>query len=187
MGLLLSRVLESLDGLVRTRQPVRILLLGLDAAGKTTILHRLKLGEVVTTIPTIGFNVETIEYRNISFTVWDVGGQKILRPLWHHYFSNAKGLIYVVDSLDRERVQEAADELADMLQHDELRHIPVVVMANKQDMPRVMSPSEVTERLGMGKMTGRPWHVQATSATQGEGLYEALDWLSREISQSRQY
>ena len=121
MGLLLSRVLESLDGLVRSRQPVRILLLGLDAAGKTTILHRLKLGEVVVTIPTIGFNVETIEYRNISFTVWDVGGQKILRPLWHHYFSNAKGLIYVVDSLDRERVQEAANELQDMLEHHDLQ------------------------------------------------------------------
>ncbi|XP_037079975.1 ADP-ribosylation factor 5-like [Pollicipes pollicipes] len=181
MGLLLSRVLEALDGLVHSRGPVRILLLGLDAAGKTTILHRLKLGEVVTTIPTIGFNVETIEYRNISFTVWDVGGQSILRPLWHHYFSNAKGLIYVVDSMDRARVQLAAEELRDMLQHDDLQRVPVVVLANKQDMPGVMTPSEVTERLGVRKLTQQPWHVQATSATQGEGLYEALDWLSSEI------
>ena len=63
---------------------------GLDAAGKTTILYKLKLGEVVTTIPTIGFNVETVEYKNISFTVWDVGGQDKIRPLWRHYFQNTQ-------------------------------------------------------------------------------------------------
>ena len=77
---------------------------GLDAAGKTTILYKLKLGEIVTTIPTIGFNVETVEYKNISFTVWDVGGQDKIRPLWRHYFQNTQGLIFVVDSNDRERI-----------------------------------------------------------------------------------
>ena len=76
---------------------------GLDAAGKTTILYKLKLGEIVTTIPTIGFNVETVEYKNIQFTVWDVGGQDKIRPLWRHYFSNTQGLIFVVDSNDRDR------------------------------------------------------------------------------------
>ena len=185
MGLLVSQLFESLDRLVRSRQPVRILLLGLDAAGKTTILYRLKLGAVVNTIPTIGFNVETIEYRNISFTVWDMGSRPGLRPLLNRYFSSSQGLVYVVDSLDRERVQEAAEVLRDILHHRDMQRIPVVIMANKQDMPGVMTPSEVTERLGMDKLTGHPWHVQATSATQGEGLYEALDWLSREISRQR--
>ena len=71
---------------------------GLDAAGKTTILYKLKLGEVVTTIPTIGFNVETVHYKNITFTVWDVGGQDKIRPLWRHYYEDAQGLIFVVDS-----------------------------------------------------------------------------------------
>ncbi|XP_030741142.2 ADP-ribosylation factor 5 [Echinops telfairi] len=88
---------------------------GLDAAGKTTILYKLKLGEIVTTIPTIGFNVETVEYKNICFTVWDVGGQDKIRPLWRHYFQNTQGLIFVVDSNDRERVQESADELQKMV------------------------------------------------------------------------
>merc|ERR1712205_215904 len=69
-----------------SKQEMRILMVGLDAAGKTTILYKLKLGEIVTTIPTIGFNVETVEYKNISFTVWDVGGQDKIRPLWRHYF-----------------------------------------------------------------------------------------------------
>lgn len=88
---------------------------GLDAAGKTTILYKLKLGEVVTTIPTIGFNVETVEYKNICFTVWDVGGQDKIRPLWRHYFQNTQGLIFVVDSNDRERIGEAEKELQNMV------------------------------------------------------------------------
>merc|ERR1712224_645806 len=81
------------------KQEMRILMVGLDAAGKTTILCKLKLGEVVTTIPTICFNVETVEYKNISFTVWDVGGQDEIRPLWRHYYQNTQGLIFGVDSL----------------------------------------------------------------------------------------
>lgn len=88
---------------------------GLDAAGKTTILYKLKLGEIVTTIPTIGFNVETVEYKNICFTVWDVGGQDKIRPLWRHYFQNTQGLIFVVDSNDRERITEAEKELQNMV------------------------------------------------------------------------
>lgn len=88
---------------------------GLDAAGKTTILYKLKLGEIVTTIPTIGFNVETVEYKNISFTVWDVGGQDKIRPLWRHYYQNTQGLIFVVDSSDTKRIAEAEQELANMV------------------------------------------------------------------------
>ena len=98
MGLAFSRIWERMFG----KQEMRILMVGLDAAGKTTILYKLKLGEAVTTIPTIGFNVETVEYKNISFTVWDVGGQDKIRPLWRHYYQNTQGLIFVVDSNDRE-------------------------------------------------------------------------------------
>ncbi|VDO99370.1 unnamed protein product [Heligmosomoides polygyrus] len=111
---------------------VRILMVGLDAAGKTTILYKLKLGEIVTTIPTIGFNVETVEYKNISFTVWDVGGQDKIRPLWRHYFQNTQGLIFVVDSNDRERIEESREELHKMLNEDELRDATLLVFANKQ-------------------------------------------------------
>ena len=111
MGLMMSTVFTRLFG----KQQMRILMVGLDAAGKTTILYKLKLGEIVTTIPTIGFNVETVEYKNISFTVWDVGGQDKIRPLWRHYFQNTQGLIFVVDSNDRERASEAKDELTKML------------------------------------------------------------------------
>ncbi|NXT00700.1 ARF5 factor, partial [Jacana jacana] len=155
---------------------------GLDAAGKTTILYKLKLGEIVTTIPTIGFNVETVEYKNICFTVWDVGGQDKIRPLWRHYFQNTQGLIFVVDSNDRERVQESAEELQKMLQEDELRDAVLLVFANKQDMPNAMAVSELTDKLGLQTLRSRTWYVQATCATQGTGLYDGLDWLSHELS-----
>ncbi|KAL5541449.1 hypothetical protein UlMin_009159 [Ulmus minor] len=94
MGLSFAKLFNRLFA----KKDMRILMVGLDAAGKTTILYKLKLGEIVTTIPTIGFNVETVEYKNISFTVWDVGGQDKIRPLWRHYFQNTQGLIFVVDS-----------------------------------------------------------------------------------------
>lgn len=157
---------------------------GLDAAGKTTILYKLKLGEIVTTIPTIGFNVETVEYKNICFTVWDVGGQDKIRPLWRHYFQNTQGLIFVVDSNDRERCVEASEELQKMLQEDELREAVLLVFANKQDLPNAMNASELTEKLSLNSLRNRKWYIQATCATQGQGLYEGLDWLSNELSKN---
>merc|ERR1712061_378337 len=111
------------------KQDMRILMLGLDAAGKTTILYRLKFGEVVTTIPTIGFNVETVEYKNISFMVWDIGGQDKIRKLWRHYYSGTNGVIFVVDSSDRERIQDAREELFKMLEEEELREAALLVLA----------------------------------------------------------
>eukprot|EP00299_Pterocystis_sp_00344_P008704 c3406_g1_i1.p1 GENE.c3406_g1_i1~~c3406_g1_i1.p1 ORF type:complete len:191 (-),score=32.48 c3406_g1_i1:48-620(-) len=177
MGLLISRVFQRLLG----KQDCRILMVGLDAAGKTTILYKLKLGEIVTTIPTIGFNVETVEYKNISFTVWDVGGQDKIRPLWRHYYQNTQGLIFVVDSNDRERVTEAAEELGKMLAEDELRDAVVLVFANKQDLPKAMPVSELQEKLGLASLRHRKWFIQSTCATTGDGLYEGLDWLSLNV------
>lgn len=178
MGLTISSLLTRLFG----KKQMRILMVGLDAAGKTTILYKLKLGEIVTTIPTIGFNVETVEYKNICFTVWDVGGQDKIRPLWRHYFQNTQGLIFVVDSNDRDRVLEAEKELANMLLEDELRDAVLLVFANKQDLPNAMTASELTDKLGLNQLRNRTWYIQSTCATQGQGLYEGLDWLSNELS-----
>merc|ERR1711965_10589 len=164
------------------KREMRILMVGLDAAGKTTILYKLKLGEVVTTIPTIGFNVETVEYKNISFTVWDVGGQDKIRPLWRHYYQNTQGIIFVVDSNDRERVGEAKDELNRMLSEDELRDGVLLVLSNKSDLPQAMSAAETADKLGLHSLRNRKWYIQATCATNGEGLCEGPDWLSNTIS-----
>nr|XP_045060021.2 ADP-ribosylation factor 4-like [Desmodus rotundus] len=178
MGLTISSLFSRLFG----KKQMRILMVRLHVAGKTTILYKLKLGEIVTTIPTIGFNVETVDYKNICFTVWDVGGQDKIRPLWRHYFQNTQGLIFVVDSNDRERIQEGAEELQKMLQKDELQDSVLLLFANKQDLPNAMAISEMTDKLGLQSLRNRTWYVQATCATQGTGLYEGLDWLSNELS-----
>ncbi|KAL2199150.1 ADP-ribosylation factor family-domain-containing protein [Corynascus similis CBS 632.67] len=180
MGIGGSKMWSWLSLLVKQKE-MRILMVGLDAAGKTTILYKLKLGEVVTTIPTIGFNVETVEYRNIQFTVWDVGGQDKIRPLWRHYFQNTQGIIFVVDSNDRDRVPEAREELQRMLNEDELRDALLLVFANKQDLPNAMSVAEITDKLGLHSLRQRTWYIQSTCATSGDGLFEGLDWLAQEI------
>merc|ERR1711982_87613 len=164
------------------KREMRILMVGLDAAGKTTILYKLKLGEVVTTIPTIGFNVGTVDYKNISFTVWDVGGQDKIRPLWRHYYQGTQGLIFVVDSNDRDRVEDAKEELHKMLNEEELKDAVVLVFANKQDLPGALTCPEITDKLGLHTIRGRTWFIQSTCATTGDGLYEGLDWLSRTLA-----
>ena len=146
-----------------------------------------------------GFNVETVEYKNISFTVWDVGGQDKIRPLWRHCaflsfvpdynrflkqvtdFQNTQGIIFVVDSNDRDRVGEARDELQRMLNEDELRDALLLVFANKQDLPNAMNAAEITDKLGLQALRQRNWYIQATCATTGEGLYEGLEWLSTNL------
>jgi small GTP-binding protein len=180
MGLSISKVFERWFG----KQEMRILMLGLDAAGKTTILYKLKLGEVVSSVPTIGFNVETVEYKNIKFTVWDVGGQDKIRLLWRHYYQNTQGLIFVVDSSDKDRIDVAREELMRMLGEEELRDAVVLVFANKQDMG-VMSVPEITEKLGLHTLKGREWYIQGTCALTGDGLYDGLDWLSKTVSKKK--
>eukprot|EP01027_Heterolobosea_sp_BB2_P023815 GEZU01035827.1.p1 GENE.GEZU01035827.1~~GEZU01035827.1.p1 ORF type:complete len:180 (-),score=38.50 GEZU01035827.1:49-588(-) len=160
----------------------RILMVGLDAAGKTTILYKLKLGEQVTTIPTIGFNVETVEYKKITFTMWDVGGQDAIRPLWRHYYEGTDAIIFVVDSNDIERINDARDELKRMLSEDLLRDAVLLVFANKQDLPNALPANEICTRLGIPDMCrNRDWFVQPTSATCGDGIIEGLDWLSNKL------
>ncbi|XP_065914926.1 uncharacterized protein [Dysidea avara] len=179
MGGLMSKKLRAL---FYGSKEVRILMCGLDAAGKTTVLYTLKLGEVVTTIPTIGFNVETVEYKGISFTAWDVGGRDKIRPLWRHYFQNTDVLIFVVDSNDRERISESRDELKRFLSEDELKDCIVLVMANKQDLPNAMSVEEVTEKMELNSLRDRTWFIQGTCATTKDGLYEGLEWIQAQIT-----
>ncbi|GKV43170.1 hypothetical protein SLEP1_g50497 [Rubroshorea leprosula] len=178
----MGKIISRLASRFLHKPRVRILMVGLDSSGKTTILYKLKLGEIITTIPTIGFNVETVEFKNKSFSIWDVGGQSMIRPLWRHYSQNIQGLIFVVDSNDRERIAEARNELHRILSDNELDNASVLVFANKQDVRNSMTVSEVADKLGLYSLGQRPWYIQATSAITGEGLYEGLDWLSSNIS-----
>ena len=171
MGVIIAKLFS------RLHREARIAMVGLDNAGKTTSLYKMKLGEVVHTIPTVGFNVDTVEYKRLSMTVWDIGGQKKLRPLWRHYFSGCKGLIYVVDSSDVDRLEEAGEELLSVLEEPELRGAAVLVLANKQDLPCAASASDVAKGLGLPSLRSHQWYVQPCIATIGEGLWEGMDWL----------
>ncbi|CAE7542728.1 ARF3 [Symbiodinium sp. CCMP2592] len=180
-----SDVLNSMWGHLVGKREVCIIMVGLDSAGKTTTLYRLKLGVQVRTLPTVGFNVEKLEYKNIVFTVWDLGGQTRTRQIWQHYYQSTDGLIFVIDSSDRERIEEAHEELMRMLQREEMKDAVLLVMANKQDLPNAMSTQELVQRLGLHELGKyrRKWLVQETCATVGEGLHEGLDWLAQAIAE----
>merc|ERR1712110_173297 len=180
MGKAFSKLFDKFFG----KKEMRILMLGLDAAGKTTILYKLKLGEVVSSVPTIGFNVETLEYKQIKFTVWDVGGQDKIRLLWRHYYQNTHGLIFVVDSSDPDRIDLAKEELHRMLGEEELRDAVVLIFANKQDC-NIMSVAEVANKLDLPSIKGREWNIQGTCALTGDGLYEGLEWLSKNAGKKK--
>lgn len=173
MGIFFSSIFGSLFG----SKEVRILILGLDNAGKTTILYRLQVDEVVQTIPTIGFNVETVQYKNIKFQVWDLGGQTSIRPYWRCYYPNTNAVIYVVDSADPDRIGDSKEELRLMLEEEELKGVTLLALANKQDLPGALSAAEVSEGLGLTTIRNRQWAIFQTSAIKGSGINEGLDWL----------
>ena len=180
MGLSFAKLFDKVFG----KKEARILMVGLDAAGKTTIVYKLKLGEVLNSIPTIGFNVETVEFKNIKFNVWDVGGQDKIRTLWRHYYPNTQGLIFVVDSSDRARVDLAREELHKMLAEEDLKDAVLLVFANKQDLG-VMSVAEVIDKLDLQSIRGRDWFCQGTSALTGTGLYEGLNWMTKKLGDKK--
>mmetsp|Transcript_19840 Transcript_19840/g.36971 ORF Transcript_19840/g.36971 Transcript_19840/m.36971 type:complete len:195 (-) Transcript_19840:47-631(-) len=183
MGLFVSRILESFTGL----QEKRLLLLGLDAAGKTTLLYSLKLNECVHAVPTVGFNVEHITYKKLDMTMWDVGGQDKIRRLWNHYYRGTDALIYVVDSCDRDRIEEARIELHKILTNDEVKQTnrAVLVYANKQDLPGALNPAEIVQRLQLNSINSIEWYCQGSTAINGGGLYEGLDWLNKTLTNNK--
>lgn len=118
---------------------------GLDNAGKTTILKRLN-GENIDTIePTLGFNINTLEHRGYTLNFWDVGGQKSLRSYWRNYFESTEGLVWVVDSADKMRLDNCKAELHNLLQEERLAGATLLVLANKQDVPGALSSKDIKD------------------------------------------
>jgi small GTP-binding protein len=174
MGFIISKAWDKLLG---RKKDVRMLMVGLDASGKTTVLYNLKTGETIKTIPTIGFNVESLDYKGLNFTVWDIGGQYAIRKLWKHYYNNSDGIIFVIDSADVERIEEAVEELRYLMNEEELKDCPLLIIANKQDLLGALSPNELTKKLGLD-ISKRAWLVQGASAISGQGLKEGFDWMA---------
>ncbi|XP_026231088.1 ADP-ribosylation factor-like protein 14 [Anabas testudineus] len=161
----------------KSKKQAQVLILGLDGSGKTTLLYKLKYNESVVTVPTVGFNVEMLDTdrSSPSLTVWDVGGQKRMRPYWRHYYADTAGLMFVVDSWDQKRLDEARGELHQVLRNESLREVPLVVLANKQDLPEALSPDALCVKLDLRRVCeGRAWFIQPCSATTGMGLEEGF-------------
>lgn len=160
---------------------------GLDNAGKTSILYKQLRGEVIHTAPTIGFNVKTLEfidgYNLVQFAAWDLGGRVNHRPLQRQYYHGTKAIVFVVDSSDKRRIEEACDELNLLLQEDELRDAVLLVFANKQDLHTAMSVEEVERLLLLEKLRDRQWHIQGCSALTGQGVGEGFKWLKQALNE----
>ncbi len=169
---LLSRIFTS---------PKKLFITGLDNAGKTTLLYQLKLGEMVQTIPTVGFNVETVKCKNLTFTLWDAGGSDKIRPLWRYYYQGSNAGIFVFDSTDRYegRGKHAAEILHKFSSEIEEYDIPLLIFANKQDCEGAMGLEEIQEILHPHDLRQKNWHIQLCSAKTREGLYEGLEWIGR--------
>jgi|ERR1711911_77202 len=177
MGLL--SLLKSL----RAKEPkdCRILLLGLDNAGKTTILKQLSSEDITQVTPTQGFNIKSVNTSGFKLNVWDIGGQRRLRPYWANYFENTDVLIFVVDSADSKRLQEAYEEFDDLLNEDRLTRVPTLVYANKQDLETAESSAEVAQALQLHKLKDRAFQIQPCSAKTGEGVRDGLEWALGKI------
>uniref|UniRef100_G1N675 Uncharacterized protein n=1 Tax=Meleagris gallopavo TaxID=9103 RepID=G1N675_MELGA len=159
----------------------KVIIVGLDNAGKTTILYQFLMNEVVHTSPTIGSNVEEIVVKNTHFLMWDIGGQESLRSSWNTYYSNTEFIILVVDSIDRERLSITKEELYRMLAHEDLRKAAVLIFANKQDMKGCMTAAEISTYLTLSSIKDHPWHIQSCCALTGEGLCQGLEWMTSRI------
>ncbi|KIJ70627.1 hypothetical protein HYDPIDRAFT_79188 [Hydnomerulius pinastri MD-312] len=166
---------------------MRILFLGLDNAGKTTILKKIN-GENITSIsPTLGFNIKTFIHRNYTLNIWDVGGQRTLRPYWRNYFEQTDAIVWVVDSGDRMRIQDCKEELHNLLLEDRLSGASLLVFANKQDIQGSMTDKEIRQLLDLPGIKSHHWKIWPCSAVTGLNLVAGLDWIVEDVAHRLYY
>jgi small GTP-binding protein len=162
----------------------RVLLLGLDSAGKTTVLNGLQ-ERFDSTVPTIGFNVERVSVPPVEFLVWDVSGQDRMRSFWRHYYHGTNGIIFVIDCNDRQRISAAAKELNLVCREEELLNAVILILANKIDLPNACSSSELHELLMLDQppAQGRVIEIIRAQANKGIGLKEGIQWLAKAMTE----
>ena len=163
---------------------LRLLMLGLDNAGKTTVVKKFNGEDIDLISPTLGFNIKTLEYRGFKLNVWDVGGQTSLRSYWRNYFEQTDGLIWVVDSADRARLHDCKAELQVLLQQERLAGASLLVFANKQDIEGALTSEQIRLELGLDQLSAskRHWRIEACSAFTGAGLAAGVEWIVNDIS-----
>ncbi|XP_075448061.1 ADP-ribosylation factor-like protein 11 [Ascaphus truei] len=168
------------------KKQARVVMMGLDFSGKSTLLYKLKRNQTVETFPTVGFNVDSLEIaKNVSITMWDVGGQDKLRSNWKEYLEDTDVLIFVVDSSDTSRLPDATAELLTILNNANMSGVPFLILANKLDLPTALSIKELIHTLKLENYDDRDWDIQSCSAHTGEGLVEAMNILARLLKKAR--
>eukprot|EP00416_Gambierdiscus_australes_P032708 CAMPEP_0171093098 /NCGR_PEP_ID=MMETSP0766_2-20121228/38880_1 /TAXON_ID=439317 /ORGANISM="Gambierdiscus australes, Strain CAWD 149" /LENGTH=183 /DNA_ID=CAMNT_0011551485 /DNA_START=80 /DNA_END=631 /DNA_ORIENTATION=+ len=177
-------LLSILKKMKKTEKEARILMLGLDNAGKTTILKKMSEEDISHIMPTQGFNIKSLVQDGFKLNVWDIGGQKTIRPYWSNYFEASDALIYVIDSSDKRRLEESGAELRELLAEDKLSGLPVLIFANKQDLMQALPAEEISESLTLANIKERVWTIQACSAKEGTGLQEGMEWIVGQCSAS---
>jgi small GTP-binding protein len=187
MGNLLMVSLDRLASAVSS--PCHIVMVGLDNAGKTSLMYKAKIKEVIKVHPTMAFNVECVHAtKKLKFKIWDIGGREPNRPLWKAYVRKTEGVVFVVDSTDSSRFEEARHELFNLLNSDsaQLSQVPILVLANKQDCVGAVSPDMLASELNLSALNERHlWHVEPASACVGEGFTDGLKTLGKMIARCR--
>ncbi|WJX89857.1 ADP-ribosylation factor-like protein 2, variant 2 [Trifolium repens] len=167
----------------KKEKEMRILMVGLDNSGKTTIVLKINGEDTSVISPTLGFNIKTITYQKYTLNIWDVGGQKTIRSYWRNYFEQTDGLVWVVDSSDLRRLDDCKMELDNLLKEERLSGSSLLILANKQDIKGALAPAEIAKVLNLEAMDkSRHWMIVGCSAYTGEGLLEGFDWLVQDIA-----
>ena len=177
-------LLTILKKVKQKEQEVRLLILGLDNAGKTTVMKKISGEDIHEISPTVGFNIKSLEYKGFVLNIWDVGGQKTIRTYWRNYFEQTDGIIWVVDSVDRFRLQECRQQLRDILSQEKLAGASLLIFANKQDLGGALKFEEIAACLGLEDedVGGRHWSIFGCSAVTGFGLASGFDWIVSDIA-----
>ena len=177
MGFLFSKILDFFS---RSRSNFKIIILGIQNAGKTTILYRLSLGQLVQTTPTIGSNVEEISYNNVKLQAWDLGGQESSRSMWYAYYTGTDAIIYVIDTHDT-NYEESKNQFYKLLENEALKNAVILIYANKQDLSGAKSVNEIIQIYELNTIKDHVWNIQPCSAQTGEGLITGMKWLSDQL------
>jgi ADP-ribosylation factor-like protein 2 len=166
----------------RKEKEMRLLMLGLDNAGKTTIVKKFCNRDTSTISPTLGFEITALQFQGYTINLWDVGGQQSLRSYWRNYFESTDGLIWVVDSNDVGRLLDCKRELHALLQEERLAGASLLIFLNKQDIPTAKSAEEIRELLDVEGLVKGKRHVHLTvcSAMTGSGLLEGISWIVKD-------
>ena len=181
MGTALSRAISS----YKEKNQRRVTIVGLDSAGKTTVLYFMRYNKATSTVPTTDCLTETVRFHTQTLQLWDCGGQDSLRPYWRHYIAGSHGLIFVVDSADHARTASLKEEFTTIVQDPQCAAAAILVLANKQDIPGHMGQDEIAEVLGIASTctATQRWAVQPAVAKTGEGLEDGFTWLCANMRQ----